>query len=398
MRIHRVLLMSFLVPLVVQAQTSTAPYQLTGSFSALSNSFNGVPDARQPLIGWNAGLAIPAWHNLRFVLDASAFQGKNLGAPQNVTFLSGGGLYGHQFGREMVFGKMLFGEANLGRNWPGNHISGTTASFTVYGGGGVDTPISKHFSLRVEGGVQHTNFAYERFFPSGSTPSFPYYRVPGLPENFGRVSTGLVWSPRVAHPGSEVVLATTPDSRPESEVAFVYESSVGHWRILAGTFWSFLHVGGVEYDRHSWGQFLRAHIDYVAEFLPAVVLREPAITDAYGDRLNNTKYKTISGVAVTPIGARLLWFDGHLIKPFVSAKGGVVGYTQKALSSDGTYLNFTLQEAVGVEVRLTHTWEMRAAFSDFHFSNAFMAPSDPGIDEMMYNFGLSYHLHSQMPR
>jgi hypothetical protein len=76
-------------------------------------------------------------------------------------------------------------------------------------------------------------------------------------------------------------------------------------------------------------------------------------------------------------------------------KGGVVGYTQKALSPDGAYLNFTLQEAAGAELRLTHAWEIRLGAGDFHFSNARQVPSNPGLDDMMYTVGLSYHLHSR---
>ena len=69
-----------------EAQTATAPYQLSGSFTALSNSFNGVPGARQPLLGWAVSAALPAWHSLRFVIDYSSFQGKNLGSPQHAQF------------------------------------------------------------------------------------------------------------------------------------------------------------------------------------------------------------------------------------------------------------------------------------------------------------------------
>jgi hypothetical protein len=50
---------------------------------------------------------------------------------------------------------------------------------------------------------------------------------------------------------------------------------------------------------------------------------------------------------------------------------------------------------VGMELRLTHAWEIRLGAGDFHFSNARQVPSNPGIDEMMYTAGLSYHLHSR---
>src|ERR1700744_398831 len=76
-----------------EAQTATAPYQLSGSFNALSNSFNGVPGSRQTLLGLDAGAAFPAWHNLRFVLNYTDFQGKNLGAPQHAQFPMTGAQY-----------------------------------------------------------------------------------------------------------------------------------------------------------------------------------------------------------------------------------------------------------------------------------------------------------------
>jgi hypothetical protein len=389
MRTPLLVLILCLQLLVGKAQTPAAPYQLSGSFSSLSNSFNGVPGSRQPLLGWDGNVAFPPWHNLRFVLDFSGYQGTNLGSPQRGHFSTAGGEYSHRIGRETIFGKMLFGDANLNKNWAANGAIGTLASFTLYGGSGIDTSLDRHFSLRVEGGVQHTNFALE----TSTTSGFPYYRIPGLPSNFARFSTGLVWAPRLAPPASAVTqLSTTPPAPPETEIAFEDESSFGHWHIFAGTWWSYLHVAGFEYDRHTWGKFIGARMDYAGEILPVTLLRQPAIEDEYGDPLSH-HYTTVPGLAVTPVGLRMLWRDGKFLKPYFTVKGGVVGYTQKALSPDGAYLNFTLQEAVGMELRLTRVWEIRFGVSDFHFSNAFDVPSNPGIDEMMYSVALSYHLH-----
>ena len=86
---------------------------------------------------------------------------------------------------------MLFGEGWLNKNWAANGAAGTLASFTVYAGGGIDTPLSKHFSLRVEAGWEHTNFALK----INSTSLYPYYRIPGLPSDFARFSTGIVGLP-----------------------------------------------------------------------------------------------------------------------------------------------------------------------------------------------------------
>lgn len=371
------------------AQTATAPYQVSGSFSALSNSFNGVPGSWQPLMGWQVNGAFPPWHHLRFVLDLSNVRGTNLGSPQRAYFTTAGGAYSHNLGRETIFGKMLFGAANLNKDWAANGAIGTIASFTIYAGGGVDTPLNRHFSLRIEAGAQHTNFALEKSLSS----LYPYYRIPGLPANFGRFSAGIVWAPRLAR------LADAAPGRPNapspshaSEIAFEDESSFGHWHIFAGSWWSYFHVAGVEYDRHTWGKFLGARMDYVGEILPITILRQPAVEDEYGDILSSRR-TTVPGLALTPIGLRMLWRDGKVLKPWFTIKGGVVGYTQKALSPDGAYLNFTLQHSVGLEIPVSHAWEIRPGVSDFHFSNGRQVPSNPGIDEMMYSVALSYHLH-----
>ncbi|HEY1983989.1 MAG TPA: hypothetical protein VGG85_01185 [Terracidiphilus sp.] len=187
----RFLPLLFLVCLssVLHAQTeSPAHYQLYGGYTFLSNSFNGVPGARQPLNGWDASLAFQPWHNLRFKLDTYAYSGTNLGAPQKPWFIMAGGQYGRRLGRESVFVEALVGDAGINKDWGPNRITGGTATFATLVGGGVDTPIARHFAYRATGGFQYsyTDLAVE-------TPIYLPYRIPGLPTYFARISTGLVW-------------------------------------------------------------------------------------------------------------------------------------------------------------------------------------------------------------
>jgi hypothetical protein len=47
---------------------------------------------------------------------------------------------------------------------------------------------------------------------------------------------------------------------------------------------------------------------------------------------------------------------------------------------------------MGVQVRINQRWGLRLGlFGDFHFSNAFIVQSNPGLDVMNANLGLSYH-------
>jgi len=365
----------------------TAPFQLSGGYSYFSNSFNGVPGSRQALEGWDAAAAFPAWHNLRFKLDVSRFTGTNLGAQQHAIFIMGGGQYEHMFGKERLFAEALAGEAALNRYWGPQASTGETASFATLLGGGADTPIHKHFSLRLEGGFQYTNFALIKAL-NNTTP----YRVPGLPNYFGRMSAGIVWTPRLnpVSSGSRSIRGTAP----ASELYFEDLNSFGHIHIFGNTWWSYLHLAGIEYDRNSWGRFIGARMDYAGEILPVVILKQPSKTTVWGTRLSKT-FTEAPGMGIAPIGLRLLWRDDKPLKFYYAAKGGMIAFTQKALSQDASYENFSLHQSVGFQLRLSDRLDLRAGVSDYHFSNGFIVPSNPGLDEMMWNAGVVYRLRGK---
>lgn len=364
-------------------------YQIYGGYSRLSNSFNGTPGSRQPLNGWNAGIAFAEWHHLRFKLDYSMYRGTNLSSPQHALSLLGGGQYDVSFHRERIFAEALVGEAGLNGTWYKsnsagyqNGNTGGTASLAEFLGGGVDTPIGKNTALRIEGGVQHTNFN-----PIEPLPNPVSYHVNGLPNYFGRFSAGIVWSPRPA-PAKR---SATPAARVESELIFEGLSSFGHFKMFTDTWWSYLTAGGVEYDRHSWGRMLGARRDYSAGILPVLMLRQPSKTDFWGDPLSRS-HETVPGINISPIGMRLIWRDGTRLKPYYVIKGGMSGFTKKAFSQYASYENFSLQQGAGIQFRLRDRWDVRSGVGVFHTSNGFVAPSNPGLDEMTWNAGLCYHL------
>lgn len=177
----------------------------------------------------------------------------------------------------------------------------------------------------------------------------------------------------------------------ESEIILEGFSSFGHFHIFANSWWSNLYVGGVEYDRHSWGEFLKARMDYVAEFQPVVILRQPSKTDVWGNPLSTAR-ELNPGIGFSPIGLRMMWHETSNLKPYFIVKAGAIGFTQKALSHDGSYVNLSLQIGLGAQFHLHDRWDVRMGYSDFHFSDAFIVPSNPGLDSMAYTGGLSYHL------
>jgi len=199
-----------------------------------------------------------------------------------------------------------------------------------------------------------------------------------------------------ASPSGETNLTLRPENgakQPvESEVIVEGLASYGHYKIFASGSGCHLYTAGIEYDRHSWGRFLGARADYTAEILPLVLLSTATASDIWGTP-TTTNREIVPGLDISPFGFRLLWRDKRNWKPYLIGKFGVIGFTQKVLSQKSTYESFSLQSAMGLQIRMNQRMDLRLGlFSDFHFSNAFIVPVDPGLDVMSANLGVSYHL------
>jgi len=175
----------------------------------------------------------------------------------------------------------------------------------------------------------------------------------------------------------------------ESEFIYEGQGSFGNYKIFAQGEGSKLFTSGVEYDRHSWGCLLKARVFYVAEFLPFVLLDEPSGLNYYGVHGSKNK-QLVPGVGITPVGFRLLWRDGKTIQPYLMAKGGFLVFTQKAESPNASYENISLRSEIGVQIRVTKRVDLRLGMGDSHFSNAFVVPSNPGLDVMSYMGGIVF--------
>jgi lipid A 3-O-deacylase PagL len=186
-----------------------------------------------------------------------------------------------------------------------------------------------------------------------------------------------------------------PKPRPASEITVEGLVSYGNYHIFASGENCKLYDVGIEYDRHYWGHLFKARVDYVAEVMPMVLLNQPTLMDIWGNTLSQSR-KSIPGVDISPIGIRWLWRDGKAIKPYLMAKGGALVFSQKPLSNKTTYENLSLQSAFGLEVRMNDRYDLRLGlFGDFHFSDGFIVPVNPGLDVMNATMGLTYHLGSK---
>jgi hypothetical protein len=171
------------------ASQAHARFQLYGGYAFLNDSPNGLPGARQPMNGWNATIAVPPWRFIRFKVDVSSYRSTNQGAKDDAYYIMGGAQFTRRFGRESAFIEALAGDGGINRYWGPNASPGETASWVSVLGGGLDTPISRRFAFRVSGGYQWSNFQL-----IDNTRDIIPIHTPGLPNNFWRISSGLVWS------------------------------------------------------------------------------------------------------------------------------------------------------------------------------------------------------------
>ncbi len=188
-------------------------------------------------------------------------------------------------------------------------------------------------------------------------------------------NTPLVTSTAVeANTPAEAVIRVTPKpsgKQPvESEIAVTGMIPAGDYRLYSATVRCNAWTVGVEYDRHSWGYFLKSQFDYVVEVIPFLLLSEPA-----------------------KAGFRMLWRGNKAVRPYVIGKLGVIAFPQKVLSPAASYANFNVQADFGFLFKMTERVDLRVdPFVFFHVSNGYLAASNPGMDELATKIGISYHL------
>jgi hypothetical protein len=193
---------------------------------------------------------------------------------------------------------------------------------------------------------------------------------------------------------TESVVAKKPASKPpvESEIAVTTMFPMGDYRLFSATVRCNAWTAGVEYDRHSWGRFMKSQFDYVVEVIPVLILSEPAKSDFWGNPKSSNQ-QLVPGISISPFGFRWLWRGKKAVRPYVTGKLGAAVFTQKAFSQNASYVNFNVQADFGLLFKMTDRVDLRVdPFVFFHVSNGYLAQSNPGMDELATKIGISYHL------
>jgi hypothetical protein len=137
---------------------------------------------------------------------------------------------------------------------------------------------------------------------------------------------------------------------------------------------------------------LGARFDYVTEIIPVLLLSQPVVSDFWGNGIGPNQ-QTVPGISISPFGMRFLYREGKRLRPFFIGKLGAAAFTKKAFSPNASYVNFNVQAAAGVQYRVSQKFDLRVEpFQFFHVSNGYLAASNPGMDELAWRIGFTYHL------
>jgi hypothetical protein len=187
------------------------------------------------------------------------------------------------------------------------------------------------------------------------------------------------------------VPATNPKKRPDGEISVMGQIPDGDYRMFSATTRCEAWAIAVEYDRR-WGHLFGARFDYVTEIIPVLMLSQPAASDFWGNGIGPNQ-QTVPGISISPFGMRFLYREGKRLRPFFVGKLGAAAFTKKAFSPNASYVNFNVQAAAGIQYRVSEKFDLRLEpFQFFHVSNGYLAASNPGMDELAWRIGFTYHL------
>jgi len=195
---------------------------------------------------------------------------------------------------------------------------------------------------------------------------------------------------------SQVPVAPTPGSqKPEGEsrnsLTLFGTATFANNSFYAQTFDRHLSLVGLRYGRLlSRNRFLS--VRYVPEIIPAAVLSEPSVDGIALPRrvphLTGTEY--VYGVGANPVGFELLFAPAGKIRPFLSTNEGFLYFRRNVPSFFAAQFNFAADVRAGASIRLNGERTISFAYVFHHFSNAFEARDNPGVDSQMIYVGYTF--------
>lgn len=124
-------------------------------------------------------------------------------------------------------------------------------------------------------------------------------------------------------------------------------------------------------------------IGYAPEVALIVVSNTPTTSDGVAP---------VAGFAVSPIGFEGRVGVGNRWRVYGATAAGFVMFTRPTPVPESRRFNYTFELGFGADYRVADDWWLRVGYKFHHFSNAYSAPENPGVDGKVLMVGLGHAL------
>ena len=136
---------------------------------------------------------------------------------------------------------------------------------------------------------------------------------------------------------------------------------------------------------YSYLLFPKLNLRYAPELTALAMLDEP--TPGGTDRF--TQRKRTYGSGISPVGFRESFFSESRVQPFLSTDGGVIYFTDRVLSPQGSQFMYTIDFGGGLQFHRNNREAFTIGYRYQHLSNANISLHNPGTDTNVFYLAVS---------
>ena len=204
------------------------------------------------------------------------------------------------------------------------------------------------------------------------------------------LSTTIV---RAQGPGSAPITGGPDACTARNSFTIVGSATFANGTIKGDAFDRHLVLTGIRYNRMVMKSDVLA-LSYAAELLPAAWLFQPVFGDDHQSVQRSvpplTHTETTFAAGANPIGAELMFRPHRALQPLVGTNEGFLYFSRNVPSVFAARFNFALGVRLGLRVRLDRGRALSVEYIYHHFSNAYRAVENAGVDSQMVSFGYQF--------
>lgn len=117
------------------------------------------------------------------------------------------------------------------------------------------------------------------------------------------------------------------------------------------------------------------------------------VYDLHFKAKGESEFTNTWGVAFSPFGFMIIKDTTNPLSPFFRFHGGFIWFDQVFPNQKGLFINFTYEITTGAIVKLGDYLKLNASYTFYHFSNAEIAYTNPGMDNNIIMLGIIFPIN-----